>query len=282
MSYKDIVFLASYPKSGNTWVRCFLDAYFLGEIDINELVCSISDDGAARHQNGVVDTLELPAEMQGLTRHMALLRLIATYQANKVANVPLFVKTHVPNLVINGVDMMPTPVTKAIIYLVRDPLEVLPSFANHFGLEMDKAAEYMGNHTALMDADPVKGKVAQFLGSWDNHVNSFYGDDSKKILVLKYEDMLKDPVKCFSLILETSGIEPNAEQVKKALDIVELSKLHKQEQEKGFAEESLNNKGEFFGKKKKEVPEYIKIRMKKKFSRIMKRLGYLNSGRKAA
>ena len=76
--YKQIVWIASYPKSGNTWVRCFFDAYFMNEVDINDILCSVTDDLPSAYDIGDGTHIkEHRFEIQQLARPMALLRLIS-------------------------------------------------------------------------------------------------------------------------------------------------------------------------------------------------------------
>jgi len=111
MDYKQIVWLSSYPKSGNTWIRCFVDAYLTGEVDINNLVGSVTDDGSQRCLPGDgSDPSKYPIDVQILTRPMGLLRLVRQFELNKAEggpDIPLFVKTHNAHLVTNGIELLP-------------------------------------------------------------------------------------------------------------------------------------------------------------------------------
>lgn len=247
MDYKQIVWLASYPKSGNTWVRCFLDAYFLGEIDINQIVCSSSDDNSKLHQIGDgSDPRELPIDLQQLARPMAMLRLVRMYNEEKIPGVPLFLKTHSANMLTNGIELLPVSLTKAVIHIVREPRDVVPSFAKHMGITIDKAIEFLGDKYRVLKTDEG-AKMMDFISSWRLHTQSFVDGDSHNIKTFVYEDMIKNPVDSFSAILEHAGVEPDRERVKKALELVKLDKLKKQEKDKGFTEASPMTKEGFFG-----------------------------------
>jgi hypothetical protein len=275
MDYKQIVWLASYPKSGNTWVRCFLDAYLTGSVDINEILCSIQDDLAAAHQVGDgSDVTKLPIDVQQLTRPMALVRVVRRYLSTDV-DVPLFVKTHSPNMIINGVELFPAALTKKIVYLVRDPKDVLPSFSRHMGTDMETGLEWMQDKYRTLSA--TETRTADFLGRWDSHVMSFLNDDVHDVLIIKYEDLKANPVECFSEILKHSGIDVDQERVKRAIELVSLGRLKKQEDEKGFQESSPHSKDKFFGRTK-EKPSLKQINtIERKFKNVLKRMGYLKS-----
>lgn len=251
MKYDQIVWLSSYPKSGNTWFRCFIDAYLMGAVDINNLVASVTDDGSQRALPGIadLDPSKMPVDVQSLTRPMALLRLVLAFELNKQETgleVPLFVKTHNAHMIPNGNELLPKSLTKSVIHIVRDPRDVFVSFAKHMGLDYDKALEYfMDKYRHLQDAR--RPKLADFISSWSMHVASFANADSHNVKIFRYEDMKAHPVTVFSEMLRHAGIEPDQARVEKALDLVSLANLKKQEKEKGFKESSPFAKNKFFG-----------------------------------
>ena len=276
MDYRQIVFLASYPKSGNTWLRCFMDAYILGEVDINEIVTSFPDDLAARCAVGDgSNAADFPIDVQMLTRPMAMLRLVREYNSTK-AGIPLMVKTHNSHVIANGTELMPECLTKATIYIVRDPRDVLVSFARHMGTDYDTAIEYFLNKMRCLN-DGGGAKVMDFISSWPAAVASFANADTHNIKVFRYEDMKAYPVRTFSGMVEHAGLPLDVEKVKAAIEMVELSKLQKQEAEKGFGESSKHAKHQFFGGSDKWrdvlTPAQVR-RIEKGCSSMMKRFGY--------
>lgn len=293
--YQRIVWLASYPKSGNTWLRLFLDAYLLGHYDMNNIVCSISDDYAGRHAIGdgceehpETDVTMLPVDLQHMTRPMALLRMVLAfnrnYQTYACEGLPLFVKTHYANVVANGVAMLPQQVTKATIHIVRDPRDVVISFARHMGCEIDKAIFYMEDKYRCLMANTEQRRVNDFLSSWRYHCNSFIASDVVNCKTFRYEDMCDRGVETFSAMLEHAEIEPDRERVKNALEDVELGKLREQELTVGFREASPRNREGFFGQGGSRWREVLTPRQVHRIEKLagpfMKRFGYLD--RKAA
>jgi len=285
MNYKEIIWLASYPKSGNTWVRAFLDAYFMGGVDINALLSSITDDQAMVHQVGDgSDIMEMPAEIQMLTRNMALLRVVRRY-ADIEKPIPLFVKTHFANMFINGQELVPELFTKATIFIVRDPRDVLPSFSKHMGVDLDMGLTWMQEKYRMLNSKNAS-TVANFLSSWDRHTKSWLNTQSHNLLLVQYEDMKRDPVTVFGKILKHSGIEPDMDRVVAAVELVELDKLRAQEKEHGFGESSPHAKNEFFGKGqvggwRDKLTQQQVYRIEKAFGSVMKRLGYIEKRRAA-
>lgn len=274
--YRQIVWLGSYPKSGNTWLRCFLDAYFLGEVDINQIITSLPDDIAGRCAVGDgSNAAEFPIDIQMLTRPMGMLRLVREYNRNG-SPIPLFVKTHNTHVVANGVEMMPESLTKATVYIVRDPRDVVVSFAKHMGADMDTAIEwFLSKYRTLNDASGTK--MHDFISSWPLAVQSFANADTHNVRIWRYEDMKANPVKCFGEMLEHSGVKVEPFKVAQAVEKVELSKLQQQEREKGFGESSKHAKNQFFGGgtgwKDKLTPSQV-LRIEKVCSSMMKRFNY--------
>ncbi len=268
--YKKIVWLASYPKSGNTWVRCFLDAYCLGDVDINELLCSVNDDLAPAHQIGDgSDITECRFEIQQLTRPMSLLRQVKQYLSTSM-EIPFFLKSHNANLLINGFELIPEVLTKASIVLIRDPRNVLPSYSKHMGVDMDKGAEWMLDKYRMLHGP---NKTIDFISSWRDHTNSWLNCGTHNIMYFRYEDLKAEPVKYFSKMLIHAGIEVNEERVKKAVELVQLDRLKRDEAKKGFAERS-KHADQFFGAKHDQITPKQKTMIEKHCHRVMKRLGY--------
>ncbi len=285
MDYKQINWLASYPKSGNTWVRCFLEAYFTGQININQLNISVQDDVAPAYDTGSGrDITKMPIDIQHLARPMALLRLVETYKREGL-KIPLFIKSHAPNVTCNSIELLPQSLTKSTIYIVRDPRDVLPSFAKHMGTELDIAMEWMNDKYRQLN--PSEARVSDYIGDWASHVNSYLISQYHNTLIIKYELMRQNPMKEFQKILTHLGIDPVPKRVKEALELVELDKLRQKEQKEGFIESSPHAKDQFFGKgevgayRDKLTPKQIHF-IERKFGPIMKKMGYLGNRRKAA
>lgn len=277
--YRKIVWIASYPKSGNTWARLFFEAYWLGEeFDMNDIVTSVGDDIAYNYQIGDdSDIVKLPVDIQQLARPMAMLRLVRSHNATRGDKIPLFVKTHQAHLIANGIEILPESLTKATICIIRDPKDVLPSFAKHMGFNLDTALDAMQDkHRVLGSKD---ARVSEFISDWRTNVNSYLNADTHNVKNYLYEDMLNDPVGQFSSMLKHAGVEPDIDRVKKAVDIVSLSKLRDREKKEGFKESSPNAKNRFFGEggsksRDKLTPKHIH-RIERGFGQVMKRLGYL-------
>lgn len=280
MDYKQIVWLSSYPKSGNTWVRCFLEAYILQEVDLNNIMTSVGDDTAARCLPGDgTEPHKLPVQVQVLLRGMGLVRLVHQYQRDDLfEKVPLFVKTHNAHMLCNGVELIPEALTKAVIHIVRDPRDVIVSFAKHTGNDMDKTIEIFTDRLRVL-ADKRVPKMFDFISSWNQQVSSYANADSHNVMIVKYEDLKRDPEAEFERIIKHAGMPFDKERMKQAIEAVEISKLQEKEKKEGFMESSPFAKNEFFGPGKvgnwqDKLTENQLFRIEKECRSMMKRFGY--------
>jgi len=246
--------LASYPKSGNTWVRIFLSAYITDcEPDINELVGTISDQLPSAHHIGYgIDINDIDKEHDILTRSMALLRIGYTYKKQEKVLVegkefPLILKTHVANAIVHGMRLIAPTITDKVVVIIRDPRDVAISYSKHFGFNMDETVDSMINDQTMLSDKSNREKSPHHTTSWLNNVILYAVATDLDVTIVKYEQLKEDPVKYFTWILEWYGIPVNEERVKRAVDNCELSKLRKQERENGFQEAS-EKAGKFFGK----------------------------------
>jgi hypothetical protein len=285
MDYNQIIWIASYPKSGNTWVRMFLEAYYTAELDINEMVCSVADDTVYRHQIGDgSDPRKYPVGIQQLTRPMALVRMVRAYDEHKLPGLPLFVKTHNAHMITNGIEQLPEELTKATIHIVRDPRDVLPSFSKHMGCDHDQGLEYMKDKFRVLFGEEAM-KMADFISDWATHTKSFLNADTHNVKTFRYEDMRENPVDNFCDMLAHAGVEPDRKRVRQALKMVDIKNIQEKEKKDGFKESSPKNKDGFFsGGGKVGWKDKISIKhakqLEKAFSTTMKRLNYVDSLRR--
>jgi len=226
MKSDGIVWLASYPKSGNTWARALVEAYVKGSVDINKMSTCIGDN-VPYFYNTVSPGLELTPEIIRLLRPAALLHLKAL-EACK----PLIVKTHHANVVVDEMGMIPVGLTKGAVYIIRDPRDVVLSYAKHFNYSVDEAIAALADpHRVIVD-EPFE----HILGSYSLHVKSWTCEQEYPILLVRYEKMLSDPYETFGGMLSFMGFDIYEERLRRAIDLCDISQLRAQEAEKGFKE----------------------------------------------
>ena len=228
-----IIWLASYPKSGNTWMRSLLAHYFMpkGQApDINNLREFTTGD---IRQDFFDRAAGRPFRAETYEEWMAVrptaLRLIAASKPNHH-----FVKTHCQPIRILGKDVIPADVTAAAIYILRNPFDLALSFARHQDCDLDTAI------TRMMDPDMLTGTetgIFDAIGRWDDHLRAWTTAPGLPRHVIRYEDLLADAPGVMTALLE-KFLRTKVDRVKLDYAIGETSfdALKRQESETGFTE----------------------------------------------
>jgi sulfotransferase family protein len=242
-----IVWIASYPKSGNTWVRAFLHSLIReqngerGEQDINEMsrfsTWDLDRQRYADFLGFVPDNASHRPEIAA-TRH-AVHRQIADSSENVI-----LIKTHNCLVMDRGHSTINFAVTAGAIYVVRNPLDVAISYAHHVGTSIDDAIERM----ALTDAETngSDDAVYEVQGSWSQHVWSWTRNANRALHVVRYEDLLADPKAAFGAMARHLLLNPSRRQLTRAIEGSSFARLQTQEKEKGFRERSPKADQNFF------------------------------------
>lgn len=236
---KNIVWLASYPKSGNTWLRLFLANYLAGEgkpIPINKIDRFSTGDSVAKLYRTAVgagfDPMDDKASLQG---REAVFRLLS----DNGADVNL-VKTHNRNGRVGSLRLIPPQVTRRAIYILRDPLDMLVSYADHYGVDPAHAAREISNENNTVLPSP--STVRQFTGNWSQHVTSWTKGAKFPVTILRYEDILADPKTAFSTVMRDLGAPVDDARVAAAIAASSFTEASKQEAGAGFLEKSPSSK----------------------------------------
>lgn len=238
----NIVWLASYPKSGNTWLRAFLANLIANRpepVPLDEL--SRYGDNDARPElfaavaGGSVAGMDFPQ----------LCALRPQVHANIAAAAPktVFVKTHCAAGTIDGVPLHNPDVTAGAIYVVRNPLDVAISMSHHFAISLDEAIGFLGNDDAATENNDLF--VTEFLGSWSRHVRGWTATGNPRLLVLRYEDLLEKPAKWFGKVARLVGLDADRGRVERAIRHAAFQSLRGMEKRDGFVEVPIKGK-QFF------------------------------------
>ena len=240
-----IHWLASYPKSGNTWVRALLYAYQFGTVSLQQMKGHVTGDqtpGAWFAASPIPWSL-LNNDQKLLLRYPALM-IIITMNMQETC----ILKTHCANIRTNSIDLIPEELTGQSVYLVRDPRDVVISYAHHMGIDLDAAIARMGKIGCVLNNED--NNIVQPTGSWSVSVKSWYEGGSFERSIIRYEDLQKDTAYELTHILECfyPDEEVDQERVKHAVALCEFEKLKRMEEKDGFQESTKN--GEFFRKGK--------------------------------
>ena len=279
-----IIWLASYPKSGNTWVRLFLRSYLSKkeeEFNINQ---KPNDDFKI---NRFPDNKMLKEMQIDSSNFSEIAKNWITVQERINLNNRLnILKTHNAMCTINKGKFTNQENTLGAVYIVRDPRDVAVSFSYQLGISLTEVVDLMINKEHLISekdfALEKKESGSTLLSSWSNHYNSWKNYNLSKILIIKYEDLIKKTFeKFYEIVLYLSKLEKIEIDVKRITKSIELTKFHNlQDLEKkyGFEETTLSKtffrKGKI-GSWKQELNKDLTKKIQKAFEAEMIELGYL-------
>ena len=231
----NIVWLASYPKSGNTWMRAFLANLVANRVDavpLAELSRYCDDEARPELFSAIAGrpSTELDVGEIAALRPRVHAAIAADARGTR------FVKTHNQAGFFDGYALHNADVTAGAIYIVRNPLDVAVSMTHHFGLGVDEAIERLGNEDVATANDALF--VSQIVGSWSTHVKSWADLASDRILVLRYEDLIDKPAKQFAKAAKLIGMGQDRARIERAVKHSAFGALSSMEKKHGFAEAS--------------------------------------------
>jgi len=276
-----IVWLASYPKSGNTWLRMFLKSYFMGSNEKFSLEGSVLDSFKPQGfpDQGLLDKLKID--------YYKFEEIVKNWEAMQdyinLNNRTNFVKTHNAMCTIGSHKFTTSRNTKGVIYIVRDPRDVLVSLSHHMGLDPNKSFEHFSSpYNFEYPSSGGKEYKKSLMGTWSDHYKSWKEYKFCKILIVRYEDMVLDEFNTFTKIINylknIGAAEFDEEKLKKALKQTQFKELQKMEKNDGFSE---RGRGKLFFRKgktgvwKEELSTELVKKIENLFKNEMVELGYL-------
>jgi aryl sulfotransferase len=297
------VWLASYPKSGNTWFRMLvanLSAKGDLPVDINDLperggIASargpfdhllLIDSGLLTHDE--VDCLR-PRVYEELARGAQ----DDEYDAPQDLPRTRFVKVHdAYTLTPKGEPLLAgARGADGAIVIVRDPRDVAPSLANHNGGGIDDAIAFMNDPDAgfCVRTRRQHHQLRQKLPGWSEHVASWLEQTDIPVHLIRYEGMQADTVGALRRALDFAGRAASEEEISRAVAFADFTQLQAQEREKGFREAPRPQAGGHFfrrgevGAWRQELSAAQIARIESEHAPMMRRLGYaLSCDRKVA
>lgn len=238
-----IIWLASYPKSGNTWLRAFLANYLQNAarpLPINDLPNHILGDNMLVHYQQYSG---LKAEQLTEEKINELRPKVHGWIAQSRGG-DVFVKTHNAIARAGGVPLITPAATAGAIYVVRNPFDVAISFSHHYQVTLDRAVESLNEANYYLPAQG--GQVQQYLGSWSRHVTSWTHAPGMTRHLMRYEDMKVTPLKVFGELVRFLGLPKEMERLKRAVRFSDFDELKKQEAGTRFIESRPDGKTPFF------------------------------------
>ncbi len=275
----NIVWLASYPKSGNTWLRAFI-ANLIANRPTAVPLAELPNYGDLEARPDLFSQLAGRPNTELDFAQISELRPRVHAMIAAAAPKTVFVKTHNLAGVSDGHPLHNPTVSAGAIYVVRNPLDVVISMSHHFGIGIDEAIAFMGNPDAALENSELF--VTQFLGTWSQHVAGWTALEGPRIISLRYEDMLEKPIKAFTKVARLIGIDQDRARIERAVKHASFSSLASMEKRDGFVEVPIKGK-HFF--RSGRVNQWREILTRDQISRVisdhrdvMSRMRYLPAG----
>ncbi len=276
-----IYWLASYPKSGNTWFRIFLrnlQENGAEPVDINDMAT-----GGIASARGWLDEV-LGFDTAELSQDEVERLRPEVYRWSLRDEETGYHKIHdAYTLTSDGEPLIGREATLGALYILRNPLDVAPSAANHWHCSIDQAIDKMGQSGMALcrSRKALTPQVRQRLLSWSEHVLSWVDAPSLSVEAVRYEDMLDDPQATFGRATRFLQLPADPERVAKAIRFSDFCELARQEAEKGFRErpqktERFFRSGASGGWRQKLTKEQIR-RVIADHGEVMRRFGYLDA-----
>ena len=190
-----IIWIASYPKSGNTYIRSFLSAYYFsqkGKFEFDQLLNIFQFPGTKFSKKDCFSFEEAAKNW--------------IYNQNQFFNKEKFVflKTHNTLRRYKNIEFTTNEETAGAIYIVRDPRNVISSMCHHYSLNLNQAYETLINNDASLSEKSVNGDCSNFtfLSSWADHYKSWKKTKKFKVLFIKYEELKDNKEKIFREIIQ--------------------------------------------------------------------------------
>ncbi|GGF06730.1 sulfotransferase [Aliidongia dinghuensis] len=273
-----LILLASYPKSGNTWMRLVLETLrregqrpALDALGIESAAARLRYDQALDIETSDLSPLEI-----------ARARPWVSAQCRAAADGRIL-KMHDANLTPPGAAGPPFDpgAVDRVLYIVRDPRDVALSFARHFGFSLDQAVASLADTAFWMGRSEtgLNPNLEQFLSSWSRHVESWLDAPGLTILCLRYEDLLQAPLESFAAAARFFGLPADADLLGRAVDACAFAALAAEERALGFRERHWDAAAPFFyrgraGAWREGLPAALVEAIGRDHGPVMRRLGY--------
>jgi len=282
-----IIWLASYPKSGNTYVRAFLSAYYFsenGQFDFSQISNIEQFPHEKFFKQNVTSIDEASKQWMPIQREI-----------NKDKKIRFF-KTHsfLGNYQKNEFTSPET--TLGAIYIVRDPRNVLTSLKNHYSFDDDRALKMITDKSRSLMSNNGSHASLNFISSWAENYLSWFKDGRFRRLFIKYEDLITNKYETFrdiivfinTLMNKVEGV--NKLKLQKAIETTNFNVFKKKEISETFdgSESSFKNWRKFHSENKnlffnlgpennwkKILETKIARQIESSFEKEMKKLGYL-------
>ena len=283
-----IIWISSYPKSGNTYIRSFLAAYYYsnkGKFQFDDLL-KMEQFPNLKYSKFKTESME-EASKNWIYNQKSF------FDKEKLS----FVKTHNTLVEYKGNKFTTKNETLAAIYIVRDPRNLISSFVNHYSLTYEQTLHFMTDKNSSLIEKTADGDYGSFtyVNTWSNHYKSWKDNKEFKTLFIKYEDLESKKEETFLNIINfINNLKNNSEKIDKkkfenSIKSTNFVNLKNKEKNEGFYESVVSKKT---GKKvnffnlgfnnrwEKILDKKIVTEMNNIFKIDLEQLGYKNLNKK--
>ena len=285
-----IIWLASYPKSGNTWIRSLLASYLFskdGKFSF-KLLKNIKQFSSKNFTSDIRESSNYQARISK--------NWIPSQKAINQGKKVHLLKTHNAICSINGNNFTDKFNTMAAIYVVRDPRNLITSLTHHYELNLDEAYSFLTNKKKIIFPVNIENNKENdkdredfnFLSDWSTHYHSWKNINFCPIKIIKYEDCLIDVQKVFVSTLDFLSkflkFKFDKKKINNALTSTSFKNLSRMEKNEGFHESATSYKTmkkiKFFNLGKKNnwetlLDKKLIRKIESHFKNEMTELGYL-------
>tara|TARA_B110000014_G_C20023005_1_gene530861 strand:- start:104 stop:955 length:852 start_codon:yes stop_codon:yes gene_type:complete len=282
-----IIWIASYPKSGNTWVRSLLSTYLHsndGNFNFN-LLKNILKFPSKKYLNYFLEDF---SDIKKVSKYwIAAQERMNLFNENK----SMLLKTHSALCTLENNSFTNKNNTQAVIYVVRDPRNVVTSISNHYSIDIKESYNFISSKTKILSDNKWGSEdfgIIEILGSWSDHYNSWKNIKFAPIIIIKYENLINDTKnsleKIINFLQKFINVKIDDKKILKTVESCNFKNLRKMEESEGFQEaaysEKLKRKVNFFnlGQKnnwKNLLDPKIEKKIRMTFEKEMKELNYI-------
>ena len=279
-----IIWVASYPKSGNTWVRSIISSLVYTEDGIFDFP-SIKKIDQYPQRRFLEHFTQDYNNIHEIKKHW-----ITSQERINLDTKIKFFKTHHLNCKIDNYPFTNKECTRATIYIVRDPRNLIDSISNHFSKSIEESKKFLLTSKILSPGKEIElrgGNVITYLGSWKEHYK-FWTNDNENLLIIKYEDLVKnihqEIDKIIAFLKNYIDLEVSDTKKENIIKSTSFEALKKIEDNGDFTEnvfvKGRSEKVRFFNKGpnnnwQKTLPTEIQKDLETELNNELKELGYL-------